>query len=293
MSIYEHRLYLNLLKLCYVGQLISGTGSQDWVFILKLAVCRFKHCEQHPWSNSLIWILHISARTVTDVFELWRYFSDKTNKQEKQSSPYRDLKVHLKVPRTACYSWSLLITYLLLVFCVWEGLLSVTLLLTGWRIQFSSPVRFLGGPGMLRRTSLASEDFLRMTPFSRSAVCIRRTLDWFLSEDKAAENGQTASRRFRSWCAIFRNMLRSTWRHWAGWGDRCSFTHKYSSFICSCGQPDQYEMWMDWRRFIGTSILTGSPTRCSMARRETHNYQHSTMNVFLLLGETYSELSIL
>ncbi len=39
---------------------------------------------------------------------------------------------------------------------------------------------------MLRRTSLASEDFLMMTSFSRSAVCIRRTLDWFLSKDKAA-----------------------------------------------------------------------------------------------------------
>lgn len=39
---------------------------------------------------------------------------------------------------------------------------------------------------MLRRTSLASEDFLMMTSFSRSAVCMRRTLDWFLSEDKAA-----------------------------------------------------------------------------------------------------------
>lgn len=44
---------------------------------------------------------------------------------------------------------------------------------------------------MLRRTSLASEDFLMMTSFSRSAVCIRRTLDWFLSEDKAAENDVT------------------------------------------------------------------------------------------------------
>ena len=63
----------------------------------------------------------------------------------------------------------------------------LNLLPSGRRIQFSSPVRFLGGPGMLRRTSLASEDFLMMTSFSRSAVCMRRTLDWFLGEDKAEE----------------------------------------------------------------------------------------------------------
>lgn len=59
--------------------------------------------------------------------------------------------------------------------------------LSRWRIQFSSPVRFFGGPGMLRRTSLASEDFLMMTSFSRSAVCIRRTLNWLLRENRAKE----------------------------------------------------------------------------------------------------------
>lgn len=59
------------------------------------------------------------------------------------------------------------------------------------RIQFSSPVRFLGGPGMLSRTSLASEDFLRMTSFSRKAVCMRRTLDWFLSEDRGRNGGRS------------------------------------------------------------------------------------------------------
>ena len=50
----------------------------------------------------------------------------------------------------------------------------------GQRIQFSSPLRFLGGPGMLSSTSLASDDFFSITSFSRSAVCMRRTLDWFL-----------------------------------------------------------------------------------------------------------------
>lgn len=57
---------------------------------------------------------------------------------------------------------------------------AITVLLK--RIQFSSPVRFLGGPGMFRRTSLASWDFLMMTPFSFRAVCMRLTLDWFLIE---------------------------------------------------------------------------------------------------------------
>lgn len=50
------------------------------------------------------------------------------------------------------------------------------------RIQFSSPLRFRGGPGMLSSTSFASCDFRTMASFSRTAVCIRRTLDWFLGE---------------------------------------------------------------------------------------------------------------
>lgn len=51
------------------------------------------------------------------------------------------------------------------------------------RIQFSSPLRLRGGPGMLSKTSLASRDFFTMTSFSRTAVCMRRTLDWFLREE--------------------------------------------------------------------------------------------------------------
>lgn len=51
-----------------------------------------------------------------------------------------------------------------------------------YRIQFSSPLRLRGGPGMLSKTSLASRDFFTMTSFSRTAVCMRRTLDWFLGE---------------------------------------------------------------------------------------------------------------
>jgi len=65
------------------------------------------------------------------------------------------------------------------------------------RIQFSSAVRFLGGPGMLSSTSLASEDFLMMTSFSRSAVCIRRTLNWFLRGDERRRR-QAGSRKRRS-----------------------------------------------------------------------------------------------
>lgn len=33
---------------------------------------------------------------------------------------------------------------------------------------------------MLSKTSLASRDLFTMTSFSRTAVCMRRTLDWFL-----------------------------------------------------------------------------------------------------------------
>lgn len=36
---------------------------------------------------------------------------------------------------------------------------------------------------MLSNTSLASRDFFTMTSFSRTAVCMRRTLDWFLREE--------------------------------------------------------------------------------------------------------------
>lgn len=50
------------------------------------------------------------------------------------------------------------------------------------RIQFSSPLRLRGGPGMLSNTSLASRDLFTMTSFSRTAVCMRRTLDWFLQK---------------------------------------------------------------------------------------------------------------
>lgn len=35
---------------------------------------------------------------------------------------------------------------------------------------------------MLSNTSLASRDLFTMTSFSRTAVCMRRTLDWFLQE---------------------------------------------------------------------------------------------------------------
>lgn len=56
-------------------------------------------------------------------------------------------------------------------------------------IQFSSPSRFLGGPGMLSSTNRASWDLLTITSFSFTAVCIRRTLDWSL------EGSKTATRR--------------------------------------------------------------------------------------------------
>lgn len=48
------------------------------------------------------------------------------------------------------------------------------------RIQFSSPFRLRGGPGMLSRTSLAFWDFFTITSLSFTAVCILRTFDWFL-----------------------------------------------------------------------------------------------------------------
>lgn len=50
------------------------------------------------------------------------------------------------------------------------------------RIQFSSPSWFLGGPGMLSRTSRASWDLFTMTSLSLTAVCMRRTLEWSLQE---------------------------------------------------------------------------------------------------------------
>lgn len=42
--------------------------------------------------------------------------------------------------------------------------------------SLSGPIVF-GGEGRLRMTSLASCDLLTMTSFSRTAVCIRRTLE--------------------------------------------------------------------------------------------------------------------
>lgn len=57
------------------------------------------------------------------------------------------------------------------------------------RIQFSLPMRFLGGPGMLSRTSLASLDFFVMTSLSRNAVCMRRTSIWLLLKKTYSYNG--------------------------------------------------------------------------------------------------------
>ena len=47
---------------------------------------------------------------------------------------------------------------------------------------------------MLSKTSLASWDFLTMTSFSRTAVCMCRTLDWFLREEAREEEGSKARR---------------------------------------------------------------------------------------------------
>lgn len=69
------------------------------------------------------------------------------------------------------------------------GLEHFLVLVIQWRIQFSSPVLFLGGPGMLSSTSLASEDFFRMTSLSLSAVCMRRTLNWFLGRRQSRRGG--------------------------------------------------------------------------------------------------------
>lgn len=57
------------------------------------------------------------------------------------------------------------------------------------RIQFSLPMRFLGGPGMLSRTSLASLDFFMMTSLSRNAVCMRRTSIWLLLQETYSYHG--------------------------------------------------------------------------------------------------------
>lgn len=40
---------------------------------------------------------------------------------------------------------------------------------------------------MLSKTSLASRDFLTMTSFSLTAVCMCRTLDWFLRKGGSEE----------------------------------------------------------------------------------------------------------
>lgn len=71
------------------------------------------------------------------------------------------------------------------------GSLNIPIWLINWRkvqpsvlrIQFSSPSVFLGGPGMLSRTSRASWDLLTMTSLSLTAVCIRLTLEWSLKEN--------------------------------------------------------------------------------------------------------------
>lgn len=57
----------------------------------------------------------------------------------------------------------------------------------GLRIQFSSPPLFFGGPGMLSRTSWAPWDLLTTTSFNFTAVCIRRTFDWFLVQRNEVE----------------------------------------------------------------------------------------------------------
>lgn len=44
---------------------------------------------------------------------------------------------------------------------------------------------------MLSKTSLASRDLFTMTSFSRTAVCMRLTLDWFLRK-KGEEVGSLA-----------------------------------------------------------------------------------------------------
>lgn len=55
----------------------------------------------------------------------------------------------------------------------------------GGRIQFSSPFLLFGGPGMLSKTSSEFWDFSTTTLLSLTAVCILRTLDWFLSPTTA------------------------------------------------------------------------------------------------------------
>lgn len=61
------------------------------------------------------------------------------------------------------------------------------------RIQFSSPFRLRGGPGMFSRTSLASWDFFTITSLSLTAVCILLTLDWFLWATARVGTGQAGS----------------------------------------------------------------------------------------------------
>lgn len=73
----------------------------------------------------------------------------------------------------------------------------------GLRIQFSSPPRFFGGPGMLSRTSWAPCDLFTTTSFSFTAVCIRRTFDWFLMAQNNKEEFQlTEIKRVYSSVAI-------------------------------------------------------------------------------------------
>lgn len=63
---------------------------------------------------------------------------------------------------------------------IWQVVIMQIWFPAALRIQFSSPPLFLGGPGMLSRTRWAPCDLLTTTSFSLTAVCIRRTFDWFL-----------------------------------------------------------------------------------------------------------------
>lgn len=69
------------------------------------------------------------------------------------------------------------VTFCLMLIYAWDGFLYVVVI---WRIQFSSPSLFFGGPGMLRSTRWASCDLHTTTSFSFTAVCMQRTLDCFL-----------------------------------------------------------------------------------------------------------------
>lgn len=69
--------------------------------------------------------------------------------------------------------------------------------LAALRIQFSSPPLFPGGPGMLSRTRWAPCDLLTTTSFSLTAVCIRRTFDWFLVQWEGHNEKQQHWRKYQ------------------------------------------------------------------------------------------------